>query len=135
MDDLYLKIIAKEIPSSCVYEDAETIAFLDINPCTKGHTLVVPKKFTRNLMTMTGAEFGYLMETVHRVAHAVIRATNADGVNLIMNNEAAAGQEVFHAHVHIIPRHTGDSVFTPPTYETYADGEKTLYAEKIKAAL
>ena len=135
MNDLFLKIIRGEIPSTKVYEDSETYAFLDIQPASKGHTLVVPKTYTRNLFSMTEKEFGRLMETVHKVALAIKTATNADGVNIIMNNEPAADQAVFHAHVHIIPRTEGDNVFTPPNHTEYTEGEEALYAEKIKSAL
>lgn len=135
MNELFLKIISGELPCSKIYEDTETFAFLDIKPCAKGHTLVVPKAYTRNLFLMNERDFGRLMETVHKVAHAVKIATNADGINIVINNEAAAGQEVFHTHVHIIPRHTNDGVFAPPKHETYTDGEMNTFAEKITSAL
>lgn len=135
MNDLFLKIVAGEIPCDKVYEDEGTFAFLDINPTTKGHTLVVPKTYTRNLFSMTAEEFGRLMQTAHKVAHALQKATGAEGINIIMNNEAAAGQIVFHAHVHVIPRWTEDGAFPKPNHTTYTEGEKELFLEKIKKAL
>ncbi len=135
MNDLFLKIIAGEIPCDKVYEDEETFAFLDINPTTKGHTLVVPKKYSRNLFTLNEGEFGRLMQTAHKVAHALQKVTGAEGINIIMNNEAAAGQIVFHAHVHVIPRWMEDNAFPKPNHTTYAEGEKDTLVEKIKTAL
>lgn len=134
MEDLFSKIIAGEIPCTKVYEDDETFAFLDINPCSKGHTLVVPKKHSRNIFTMTAEEFGKLMQTAHKISAALKAATNADGINVIMNNEAAAGQVVFHAHIHLIPRHTDDHVFPKPNHTTYAEGEMESVAQKITLA-
>ncbi len=134
MNDLFLKIIAGDIPCAKIYEDEMTFAFLDIKPCAKGHTLVVPKKYTRNLFTMDAKEFGVLMEATHKIARAVQKATGAEGINLVMNNEAAAGQEIFHAHIHIIPRTPDDGVFLPPTHQTYEEGEMELFAKKITSA-
>lgn len=135
MNDLFLKIVSGEIPSARVYEDEETFAFLDIKPCAKGHTLVIPKTYTRDIFSIGEKEFGRLMETVHKIAHALKKTTNAEGMNIVMNNEAAAGQEVFHAHIHVIPRHKDDGVFTPPKHTTYEEGEMDEYAKKIKGAL
>lgn len=135
MDDLFLKIIKGEIPSTKIYEDENTFAFLDIRPINKGHTLVVPKIKYRNVFDADPVVLGQMMASVQKVARAVRDGLQADGVTLTMNNEPAGGQDVFHAHIHVIPRYEGDGVFTPPSHETYADGEKDRYAEKIRAAL
>ena len=135
MEDLFLKIVAGEIPCSRVYEDAQFFAFLDIKPINKGHTLVIPKRKYRNIFDMDADTFASLGKAAHHVALAVKKATGADGINITMNNEAAAGQDVFHAHMHVIPRFTDDYVFTPPHHTTYDEGEKDVVAEKIRQSL
>lgn len=133
-DSVFTKIIKREISSEIVYEDEDTIAFLDIAPANPGHTLVVPKKPARNVFDIDEENWTDLYRTVRRVAPAVRDAAGAAGVNIIMNNEAAAGQEVFHAHVHIIPRFAKDGL-TPWPKKEYGEGEKAAVAEKIRAAL
>lgn len=132
MNDLFLKIIAGEIPASRVYEDEETYAFLDIKPSNKGHVLVVPKKYYRNILDIEEAAFCALMKTVHRLAPAVCKATGATGINIIMNNEPSAGQIIFHAHVHLVPRFEADEVFQPAKHTSYEEGEMESVAEAIR---
>jgi histidine triad (HIT) family protein len=107
-DCLFCKIIRGEIPSEKIYEDEYAFAFLDIHPINKGHTLVIPKVHAENMFDITAENFTALMKTVHRLAPIVKNAVSADGVNIGINNGRAAGQLVFHSHVHIIPRFTGD---------------------------
>ena len=113
-DCLFCKIVKGEISSAKVYEDDEFFAFLDIKPVNKGHTLVVPKHHCRNLLDFPKAEETDLMEFLKKVANAVVKAVGADGFNLGMNNEAAAGQVIFHAHFHIIPRFKNDNLGSWP---------------------
>ncbi len=132
--ELFLKIIHREVPADIVYEDDHTLAFLSIHPNHPGHTLVIPKKYARNLFDMDQESLGHLMNAVQKVAIAVKDATGAGGINLAMNNEAIAGQVIFHAHVHVIPRFTGDNFkFFPPT--EYKPGEAADVAAKIRAQL
>lgn len=135
MDDLFVKIIKGEIPSTKIYEDENTFAFLDTDPVNKGHALVIPKKLYRNVLDIEKEDWGRLMETVRKIAIAIKTATKADGINIYMNNEAAANQKVFHAHVHIIPRFDGDNMITPAKHVEYKDGEKDEYGEMIKNEL
>lgn len=135
MDDLFLKIIAGDIPSTKIYEDEYTYAFLDIRPINKGHTLVVPKKHSRNILDIDTPSLTHLMSSVQKVARAVKEATGADGITLVMNNEAGGGQDVFHTHMHIIPRFVSDHTFVAPHHTTYDEGEAVHLAEKIKTAL
>lgn len=130
-DCIFDKIISKEIPASIVYEDEDVIAFLDISPTTKGHTLVVPKAHVRTIFDIDAQLLAATMLAVQSVASAVKRATGADGINIIMNNEPAAGQEVFHAHIHVIPRFENDNALLPPKHVSYADGEM----ESIRASI
>ncbi len=133
-DTIFMKIIRREIPAEIVYEDDDTLAFLDIAPNNPGHTLVIPKVAARNVFDIDQENWVAVMKTVHKIAGAVKDAVHARGVNIIMNNEAEAGQEVFHAHAHIIPRHAREEFNLWPKKE-YKDGEKADVAEKIRANL
>ena len=133
---LFTRIIRREVPASIVYEDEHTIAFLDIKPHNKGHTLVIPKQEVIDVLALDDATARALMHTIVKVAQAVKKATNADGVNIISNNGAAAGQVIFHTHFHIIPRYTGDGIFGGGAHTNYVSNtEQEKYAEDIKALL
>lgn len=133
-ESVFTKIINREIPADIVYEDEDTIAFLDITPTNPGHTLVVPKRPARNVFDIEERDWVALAKTVHKIVHAVKNAVGAEGVNITMNNEPAAGQEVFHAHIHLIPRYASDGFGAWPK-KTYGEGEKAAIAEKIRAAM
>ena len=133
MDTIFLKIISGEIPSEKIYEDEHTFSFLDINPNNKGHALVVPKTKYRNILDIDEETFAHMARTAVKVARAVKKATNADGVNITMNNEPEAGQEVFHAHLHVIPRFKGDNIFGHIKHTTYEEGEMAEFGRKIRA--
>jgi histidine triad (HIT) family protein len=133
-DCVFCKIISGEIPSHKVYEDEKTIAFLDIRPVNAGHTLVAPKKHSHNIFDIPSDDWTAVAETVRRLAIAIEKGVEADGVNIAMNNREHAGQVVPHPHVHIIPRFKGDGLKLMPqrSYEA-TEAESTL--EKIHAAL
>lgn len=133
-ENVFKKIIAGEIPAARVYEDERTLAFLDINPTNKGHTLVVPKEEYENMYDLPEELFCSVMKTVKRIAPAIKKAMQADGINLIMNNEPAAGQIVPHAHVHIVPRFQGDG-FKHWQGRPYEEGEAEQVAEAIREGL
>ena len=99
----FCKIARKEAPASRVYEDEQVIAFLSIQPINIGHTLVVPKKHYKNIYEIPEEEVGYLYKIVKKIAHAVTKAVDAEGIRIVQNNGEAAGQVIFHMHVHIIP--------------------------------
>ena len=130
-DTIFSKIINKEVPAEIVYEDSDVIAFLDITPINPGATLVVPKKQSRNILDIESADCTKLMEVVRKIAPSIKEASNANGLNIMMNNEQPAGQMVFHSHVHIIPRFENDDV---PAWhgKEYAEGEMAKMAEKIR---
>jgi histidine triad (HIT) family protein len=134
MDCLFCKIIKRDIPAEIVYEDKDNIAFLDIGPVNKGHTLVVPKKHSENILDISDADLKKLVSAAQKVTKAVVKAVNADGVNVSMNNKRAAGQLVFHTHFHIIPRFESDG-FKHWPHSKYNEGEAKLVAEKIKKML
>lgn len=103
-DCLFCKIVAGEIPNYTVYEDENVLAFLDIFPCTKGHTVVVPKKHCASLWDISTEDFMRVAAGVQTAAGKVRSAINPDAMNIGINNGAAAGQAVAHMHWHIIPR-------------------------------
>lgn len=133
-DDIFDKIIAGEIPSEKIYEDEHTYAFLDINPNNPGHTLVVPKVHSKNILDITKEDWVHLMKTVQMLAPVVKEAMGAEGVNVYMNNEPTAFQEVMHTHVHIIPRFRDDG-FKPWGGTPYEGDEGAATGKKIRALL
>ena len=108
MENLFAKIVSGELPAYKIYEDDFTLAFLDIKPVNIGHVLVIPKKQYRDIEDIPQDEFIQVMKTVHLLAPIVKDATQADGINIVNNNGAAAGQMVWHYNVHIIPRFKDD---------------------------
>lgn len=104
-DTIFSKIVRKEIPADIVYEDEHTLAFLDIAPNVLGHTLVIPKKPFRNIFDIDEETLAHVIETARKLAPAVRDAVGAKGVHINSNHEHEGGQEVFHLHFHIIPRH------------------------------
>lgn len=133
-DGIFMKIVRRELPAHIVYEDGETLAFLDRSPNVPGHTLVIPKEPFRNVFDIDEANWQAVMRTVRRIAPAVRDAVGAKGVHINSNHEPEAGQEVFHLHVHIIPRTERDFDFCWPKLEL-AEDERTSVAEKIRATL
>ena len=108
---IFCKIIVKEIPSKILYENNDTIAFLDIFPISQGHTIVIPKKHFTNLETIPINVLYGVMETVKIVSNLIYKNLNIDGYNILQNNYKAAGQVINHFHVHIIPRRSADGKF------------------------
>ena len=106
-DNIFAKILRGEIPSERVYEDDDTLAFMDIMPRAEGHVLVIPKTPARNILDATPAQLAACMATVQKVSHAIMKAFGATGISLQQANEAAGGQEVYHLHFHVLPRHEG----------------------------
>lgn len=109
-DCIFCKIARGEIETKKVYEDENFIGFLDANPKTEGHTLIIPKKHFRNLLDMPVSLGNELLEAVKKVSLDLINKGKAEGVNVLSNNESVAGQIIFHAHIHIIPRKKGDGL-------------------------
>ncbi|GAB1582086.1 HIT family protein [Phyllobacterium phragmitis] len=133
-NNIFAKILRGEIPSTRVYEDAHVIAFMDVMPQGEGHTLVVPKAPSRNLLDAAPDTLGPLMAAVQKIAVAVKKAFAADGVTVMQFNETAAGQSVFHLHFHVIPRFEG--VTLKPHSGKMEDPEVlSRNAQKIIAAL
>lgn len=132
--NVFARILRGELPSQTVYEDAETIAIMDIMPRADGHVLVIPKAACRNVLDASPEALKAVALTTQKLARAVKAAFEADGVTIQQFNEAAGGQVVFHLHVHVMPRHEG----VPLRPHTGAMEKPELLAsnaEKIREAL
>ena len=133
-NNIFAKLIRGDIPSIRVYEDENVVAFMDVMPQGIGHTLIVPRKGSRNLLDAEPETLAKVIKVVQKIAKAVKKAFNADGVTVMQFNEPASGQTVFHLHFHVIPRfenvqlkpHSGEPVDTKTLEEA---------AAKIRAAL
>lgn len=134
-ETVFSKIIRGELPSFRVYEDEKVLAFLDIHPVSRGHTLVIPKNTeTRNIFDIPAEDWLAVTRVVHTLARAIEKAVDADGVNIMMNNRETAGQVVDHPHIHIIPRFKGDGL-TLWKHGTYKESEAIDVQEKIRRSL
>jgi len=133
-NNIFAKILRGEIPCHKVHEDEHTLAFMDVMPQADGHTLVIPKSPSRNLLDADPAALGSLMASVQKVANAVRKAFGAEGILIQQFNEPAAGQTVFHLHFHILPRNAGVSL-RPHTGKMADHALLARHAEMIRAAL
>lgn len=137
-ENIFAKIIDGDVPSFKVFENKYVLAILDAFPMTKGHTLVLPKmKGYKSLLDMPDNASSDFMYYIPKISRAVKEATGADGINLISNMEPASGQMVFHPHVHIVPRYTGDELlkFPPSAKEMLAPDAANPVVASIKESL
>lgn len=128
---LFCKIVAGEIPCARVYEDEAVLAFLDLNPISFGHTLVVPKGHYPTLLDFPAEEGEALLRALRLVASALHRELGTGGFNCIQNNFAPAGQMIFHAHWHLIPRHENDGLPDWPAGKYKDNDEMQQLAQTI----
>ena len=112
-DCLFCKIVAGDVPATRVHEDERTIAFMDINPATRGHLLVVPRAHARDLLEVDPEDLSACAVAAKGLAARISERLGADGVNLLNSCGSAAWQTVFHFHVHVIPRYVGDPLQLP----------------------
>jgi len=112
-DCLFCRIVAGELPATIVDEGERTLAFMDINPATRGHALVIPRAHAQDLHEIGPAELQACVATAQRLAERMRARLGADGVNLINSCGAAAWQTVFHFHLHVVPRYVGDPLELP----------------------
>ncbi|HCW7567457.1 TPA: HIT family protein [Staphylococcus aureus] len=136
-ETIFGKILTGEIPSFKVYEDDYVYAFLDISQVTKGHTLLIPKKASANIFETDEETMKHIGAALPKVANAIKRAFNPDGLNIIQNNGEFADQSVFHIHFHLIPRYENDTDGFGYKWETHEDildnDAKQQIAEQIQA--
>jgi histidine triad (HIT) family protein len=133
-ENVFAKILRGEMPAHKVYEDAATLAFMDIMPRCDGHTLVIPKEPVRNVLDASEAQLTACMRTVQKVARAAMKAFAANGITILQANEAAGGQVVFHLHFHVMPRWDGQPL-APPAAKIEKPEALAAQAEKIRNAL
>ena len=131
---IFCKIARGELPAVKVYEDEHTLTFMDIQPASPGHALVIPKTHAPNLLEITEPELFVVAATTQRVARAIQKALAPDGIRIVQTNGAAAGQSVFHYHVHIIPMQEGQRVGAHGRERANLEELKAL-AARIRAAL
>jgi histidine triad (HIT) family protein len=135
-DCIFCKIVAGEIPALRVYENEHVLAFMDIGPVVKGHTLVIPKAHCNPLADTPDDVLAHVIAAVRLIARAQQDGLGADGVNLHQANGTAAGQVVPHLHFHVVPRFKHDGHHWNWTPHPYADlSEAAALADRIKAAL
>ncbi|MGI9513854.1 MAG: HIT family protein [Anderseniella sp.] len=133
-NNIFAKILSGELPSHKVYEDDKTIVIMDIMPRADGHCLVIPKAASRNMLDIATDDLNAVMATVQKMAHAVVKAFDADGITIQQFNESAGGQVVFHTHVHVIPRHEGVKL-RPPAGDMADQDDLADWAEKLRGVL
>jgi histidine triad (HIT) family protein len=112
-DCIFCKIVAGELPATVIDEDERTIAFMDINPATRGHALVIPRQHARDLLEVDDADLAATVAAAQRLASRISDRLEADGVNLLNSCGSAAWQTVFHFHIHVIPRYDNDPLRLP----------------------
>ncbi|VGO16973.1 Purine nucleoside phosphoramidase [Pontiella desulfatans] len=135
-DCIFCKIVEKEIPSTIVFEDADVLAFMDIGPIVKGHALVIPKQHHDPVTETPDEVLAKLFLTAKKIAKAQMNAFGAQGVNIMQNNGRAAGQEVEHIHVHVIPRFEEDGHhwnWNPKRYDDF--DEMAKLADQLREQL
>ena len=131
-DCLFCKIVAGDIPSTRVYEDERTIAFMDINPGSRGHLLVIPREHSVDLLEVPAEDLEACARMAQKLARRAKERLDADGVNLLNSCEPAAWQTVFHLHVHVIPRYDDDPLRLPGQPQQPAEGELAAVAAELR---
>jgi histidine triad (HIT) family protein len=129
---IFCKIVAGQIPSYKLYEDAHTLAFLDINPANPGHSLVIPKNHAPNLIASADDDLAHVMATARRVASAVEKTLKPYGINLLQANGPGAAQSVFHFHMHVLPRAKDDNLLMNWGLKPGDKAELAALAERIR---
>ncbi|MCM8540396.1 MAG: HIT family protein [Lentisphaeraceae bacterium] len=132
---IFCKIINKELPVDIVYENEHVLAFLDIAPINKGHTLVIPKSHHSSITTPSDDEMLHMMKVASQIGRALMKGCDYDGFNLHLANGNCAGQVVDHAHLHVIPRIGTDGFHWNWRSQKYEDGEKQELIEKMHSRM
>jgi len=132
-DCLFCKIVSGSIPSRKVYEDDETLAFLDIFPANRGHTLVIPKKHSKDVHDTDPATYGLVASSAKKVADRLQLSLDSEGTSIFQMSREAGWQTVFHLHVHVIPRWSGDNLHKPWGIKAATDEELEEVLRKIQS--
>src|SRR5918993_413038 len=131
-DCIFCKIVAGELPAELVAEDEHTVSFMDINPWTRGHALVIPRNHSRNLYEIDDDDLARTSVAARRLALRMKERLGCDGVNLLNSCEPAAWQTVFHLHVHVIPRYEEDPLRLPGAPQQAGEDEIAAVAEELR---
>jgi histidine triad (HIT) family protein len=131
-DCIFCKIVAGELPAQIVDEDEHTVSFMDINPWTRGHALVIPRTHSRNLYETPDGDLSHAIVAAKRLALRMKERLGCDGVNLLNSCEPAAWQTVFHLHVHVIPRYEGDPLRLPGAPQQPGEDEIAAVAQELR---
>jgi histidine triad (HIT) family protein len=131
-DCIFCKIAAGELPAEVVAEDDHTVSFMDINPWTRGHALVIPRNHSRNLLEIDDEDLARVAAAAKRLAARMCERLGCDGINLLNSAEPAAWQTVFHFHVHVIPRYDDDPLRLPGAPQQPGEGELRAIAEELR---
>ena len=126
---IFCKIVRKQAPASIIYEDETVMAFLDIRPLNMGHMLVIPKAHYIDIFDIPEEQLSQVYRIAKQVSFAVKKATNADGISIIQQNGKAAGQDIFHMHVHVVPRYDGQKL---PRFSDLKEVERVSLDEMAK---
>jgi histidine triad (HIT) family protein len=131
-DCIFCKIVSGEIPSHKIDEDDKTLAFMDINPWTRGHALVIPKEHSRNIYDADPDDLAATHVAAQRLAQRARDVLGAEGINILQSSEPVAMQTVFHTHVHVIPRYSDDGLRMPAHPQPAEHEELAELAEKLR---
>jgi histidine triad (HIT) family protein len=131
-DCIFCKVLAHEIPAEFLWEEDETAAFMDINPWTRGHALVIPRNHAKDLLEISDADLAATAAGAQRLARLQKDNLGCDGVNLLNSTEPAAWQTVFHYHVHVIPRYSDDGFGLPGHKSEASDDELDAVAGELR---
>lgn len=131
---IFCKIVKKEIPADIIYEDENTLVFLDASPVNIGHSLVIPKEHFRNALETPDEVITEILKIGKKIAKA-LQANGAEGINITLNNESASGQVIFHTHLHVIPRFKDDGHKPWQGKRQYQEGERKKIAKKIISSI
>ncbi len=134
-DCIFCKLANGIIPTNTIYEDDDFRVILDASPSGQGHSLIIPKQHFDNAYSIDDSVAAKVMPLAKKIALALKEEFNCDGINILQNNEVAAGQTVFHYHVHVIPRHKDDGINLIWKQLSFSDEEQKETAERIKARL
>ncbi len=132
---IFCKIINKELPADIVFENEHVLAFLDIAPINKGHTLVIPKSHHSSISTPSDDELLHMMKVASQIGRSLMKSCDYDGFNLHLSNGNCAGQVVDHAHLHVVPRIGTDGFHWNWRSQKYEGGEKEEYIQKMNSKL
>jgi histidine triad (HIT) family protein len=131
-DCIFCKVLAGELPGERIYEDDHAVAVMDINPWTRGHAVVIPRKHAANLFEIEDDELAHVAQAAKQVATSMRDNLGCDGVNLLQSNGAVAWQTIFHLHIHVIPRYEDDPLELPTRPQPADPDELAEVAKEIR---